>query len=102
MTIETVKIPKPLKAARNKYLVPRGQWRKWGADGRTTFNWLYGLMMMSPDLFNHPKAIKMNPAHWKTVARNTAWLAAYAVREAVRVTRHEAPRKSARSSHPRT
>ena len=69
---------------RNRYRVQRGQWRKWNAKARETFNWLYGLMMDQPSLFNHPKAIKQKPAHWKTVAWNSAWLAADAVRDATR------------------
>lgn len=69
--------------SKNKYRVPKSQWRKWRKRARVTFNWLYGLMMKDPDLFNHPKAIKMNAAHWKTVAWNTAWLAADAVDDAI-------------------
>lgn len=84
MTIENVEIPKPQGVTKNKNRVPRSQWRKWPAKARETFNWLYGLMMDSPDLFNHPKAIKMNPAHWKTVAWNTAWLAADAVSDVLK------------------
>jgi hypothetical protein len=69
---------------RNTYKVPVSQWRKWGERGRVTFNWLYGLMMNDPALFNHPKAVKQKPAHWKTVAWNAAWLAADAVKDAVK------------------
>ena len=83
MTTKNIEVPKPQKVSSNKYKVPASQWNKWGAKGRTTFNWLYKLMMESPDLFNHPKAVKMKPAHWKTVAWNTAWLAADAVCDAV-------------------
>lgn len=79
MTIENIEIPKPVKAAKNKHKVPKSQWKKWGAQGRETFNWLYSLMMDSPDLFNHPEAPKMKPAYWKTVAWNAAWLAAEAI-----------------------
>lgn len=73
----------PVKATpRNVYSVQRSQWRKWDAKAREAFNWLYSLMMDSPELFTHPKAIKQKPAHWKTTAWNTAWLAADAVQEA--------------------
>ena len=69
---------------RNTNRVQASQWRKWNAKARETFNWLYGLMTKSPDLFNHPKATKLKPAHWKTVAWNAAWLAADAVRDATK------------------
>ena len=89
MTIENIAIPVLPKTVTNKNKVPKSEWKKWGAKGRITFNWLYGLMMDSPDLFNHPKAVKMNPLHWKTIAWNTAWLAADAVRDALSVTRRK-------------
>lgn len=66
--------------AANQFKVPKSQWRKWPDQARDTFNWLYDVMMSSPDLFRHPKAIKQNPRHWKTTAWNTAWLAADAVK----------------------
>lgn len=66
---------------KNTNRVPKSQWRKWSPQARETFDWLYGLMMKSPDLFNHPKAVKMKHAHWKTIAWNTAWLAADAVND---------------------
>ncbi len=68
----------------NSYKVPKDQWRKWDDESRDTFNWLYSVMMKQPDLFHHPKAIKQNPRHWKTTAWNSAWLAADAVRDAVK------------------
>lgn len=67
---------------RNAYRVPKSQWRKWNAKARETFNWLYGLMMNSPDLFKHPKAKVPPREHRKTTAWNAAWLAADAVRDA--------------------
>lgn len=79
---------------RNQYRVPQKQWRKWTVKARETFNWLYGLMMDDPNLFNHPKAIKMNPRHWKTVAWNSAWLAADAVKDACAELRKIAARKA--------
>jgi|GEM_PF-6470441 len=68
---------------RNLHRVPGKQWRKWSEKARVAFNWLYSLMMNNPDLFNHPDSIKQKPAHWKTVAWNSAWLCADAVDEAL-------------------
>jgi hypothetical protein len=68
----------------NQFKVPQSQWRKWGDPARNAFNWLYDLMMNQPSLFNHPKALKQEPKHWKTVAWNSAWLAADAVKDAVK------------------
>ena len=84
MTVQNVEVRKPEGNTKNKSRVPKSQWKKWGSDARITFNWLYGLMVNFPDLFNHPKAIKMNQTHWKTVAWNTAWLAADAVHDALK------------------
>lgn len=82
--IEIVETPKSTEAsARNLYRVPKKQWRRWSMKARRAFNHLYGLMMRSPSLFRHPKAIRENAQHWKTTAWNSAWLAADAVDEAL-------------------
>lgn len=74
---------------RNTHRVPKSQWRKWGPKGRETFNYVYSLMMDSPDLFKHPKAIRTKPDWWKTTAWNTAWIAADCVRDALRSDRNQ-------------
>ena len=66
----------------NRAKVPAKKWNKWGFRARSAFNHLYFTMLDSPDLFNHPKAIKQNPLHWKTVCWNSAWLAADEVQRA--------------------
>jgi DNA topoisomerase IB len=56
--------------------VPKKQWSKWSDRARVIFNRCYGFFMGNQDISNHPKAKKLPPAHWKTVAWNAAWIAA--------------------------
>lgn len=62
--------------ARNFYKVPKRKWRKWSDVARGTFNRTYPFVRDSQALFTHPKAEKQKRDHWKTVAWNTAWIAA--------------------------
>lgn len=61
---------------KNRYKVPIKQWRYWGERAQATFCEVYSLMMQRQELFTHPQAIKQKAQHWKTVAWNTAWIAA--------------------------
>lgn len=64
---------------KNLYRVPVKQWRKWSEAARAVFNRVYDFVLSNPDVMNHPKAEKLKPMHWKTVAWNTGWIAADAV-----------------------
>lgn len=69
----------------NEHGVPKKQWAKWDEKARETFNLLYGTMIKSPDIFTHPDARQnLNPEHWQVTAWNVSWLAADAVRDALR------------------
>ena len=64
-------------AVTNRYKVPKKQWTRWNKkEVRLLFNGLYGTMTADPDLFQPPKAIQLEERYWKTVAWNTAWIAA--------------------------
>ncbi|HEY6020280.1 MAG TPA: hypothetical protein VIY48_10360 [Candidatus Paceibacterota bacterium] len=56
--------------------VPKKQWNRWNSQARFVFNETYKFMMKNPDVMNHPKEKQMTPFHWKTVAWNSAWIAA--------------------------
>jgi hypothetical protein len=43
------------------------------------FNEVFASMLRSPDLFAHPRAPRLLPAHWRTTAWNAAWHAAAAL-----------------------
>lgn len=65
----------------NTHKVPAKQWRRWSAQAKAVFNELYALTLANQGIVTHPKAAKMPPEHWATIAWNTAWLAADAVDE---------------------
>jgi len=60
----------------NSNKVPRKQWLRWSEAARYVFNETYQTLVQSQKLFSHPKAKKMEDAHWDTVAWNAAWTAA--------------------------
>lgn len=68
---------------RNLYKVPLKQWRKWSETARTVFNRVYDFAYNNQPLVTHPKAEKVKPTHWKTVAWNVAWIAADAVDDTI-------------------
>ena len=61
---------------RNLYHVPKKQWDKWSEHAQQVFNMIYPNMRNNQWVFVHPKGVKMESAHWKTVAWNAAWTAA--------------------------
>ena len=66
-------------AIRNSFKVPQKQWCKWSGLARSVFNRVYDFAFNSIELLNHPKAPVLTPAWAKTLAWNTAWIAADAV-----------------------
>ena len=60
----------------NKNRVPKAQWKKWSDKAHEMFNDIYEMVYDNQRLITHPKMTQVSPAHWKTVAWNTAWLAA--------------------------
>ncbi len=56
--------------------VPVKQWRKWSLNARGVFNELYACMRDNQRIFLHPAQDKITPRRWKTVAWNSAWMAA--------------------------
>ena len=61
---------------KNVNKVPRKAWGKWSKKARMIFNDCYKFFMENQELMNHPKAGKQKPVFWKTVAWNSAWIAA--------------------------
>lgn len=55
------------------------QWKKWSGTAKEVFSDVYSFVFFNQDVMTHPKAVKITPKHWKTLAWNTAWIAADAV-----------------------
>lgn len=64
---------------RNRYKVPKRQWRKWDERARNVFNTLYATMIADQRIYNAaPNAPALPRAAWRTVAWNAAFVAACA------------------------
>jgi hypothetical protein len=63
--------------------VPKKSWMQWSELARKVFNRVYNFVMDNEDLMKHPKQPVMKPRHWKTIAWNSAWIAADAVDDKV-------------------
>ena len=63
-------------AIKNLYKVPQAQWRKWKDEEKQLFNDVYSYMYDNQELFLHPKQKAIDHLHWKTIAWNSAWIAA--------------------------
>lgn len=61
---------------RNKFRVPKRQWRRWDEREQTAFNELFEVMMKDTRLFLHPDAEVPSKKHWRTTAWNAAWMQA--------------------------
>lgn len=83
------------RAPINANRVPIKQWRKWSPDARAVFNRVYEFVHDNPRLMTHPKMEKVAPAHWKTIAWNSAWIAADAVMDQVPTEVIDIPRRRA-------
>jgi len=66
-------------AAKNVNRVPQSAWRKWSESARASFNVVYAFIHANEAVMTHPAAPVATPAHWKTLAWNSAWIAADAV-----------------------
>jgi hypothetical protein len=60
----------------NKFKVPQKVWRKWNETAQRVFNETYRDVRDHQDVFSHPKAPKHTREQWRTVAWNSAWIAA--------------------------
>jgi hypothetical protein len=70
---------------RNRFRVPVKQWAKWRHGGaQHVFNEVYDVVINNQELMSHPKAATLHADHWRTLAWNTAWIAADAVTGALR------------------
>ncbi len=69
--------------ARNANKVPAKVWCGWSEPARHTFNRAYDFMLNNQTFMLHPKQEAPKPAHWKTTAWNSAWIAAGAVDDAL-------------------
>jgi len=67
------------KATKNIYRVKPKVWRQWSQKAQEVFNRVYDFNMDNQKLVTHPKQEAMKPSYWKTIAWNTAWIAADAV-----------------------
>lgn len=67
----------------NVYKVAKIQWKRWPELAQRVFIEQYAMMMENPNMFLHPKmgrvCDKGTKKMWKTVAWNSAWIAADAV-----------------------
>lgn len=61
---------------KNVNKVPKKQWTKWSKEAKVIFNRCYDFFMNNQMTMNHPKAVQIPAAHWKTVSWNAAWIAA--------------------------
>jgi len=68
---------------KNANRVPKKQWNRWSIGARAIFNRCYDYFMDHQETLNHPKAPKLPPQQWKTVAWNAAWIAADACDESI-------------------
>jgi len=68
---------------RNLNKIPEKQWRKWTVPAKTTFNRVYPWLLGNQTVCLHPRTKPIPPREWKTVAWNTAWVAADACNEAI-------------------
>ncbi len=52
--------------------------KRWSRQGQKIFRKTYSeiLLYVSNDVFAHPAAPKLKKNHWKTIAWNSAWIAA--------------------------
>ena len=62
--------------AKNVYRVPVKQWRQWSAGAHSMFNCVYSYVYDNQPMMTHPAAPQINPAHWKTLSWDVAWIAA--------------------------
>lgn len=67
----------------NRYKVPERQWRRWPEIARVVFNAQFQQMREQRSL-QHPKMATMPKEHWRTIAWNSAWLAADNVRDCLK------------------
>jgi hypothetical protein len=65
----------------NEYKVPAKTWKKWNANQKKSFNYMYGLLMLNKDLFLHSSFDRklMNDDHWHVTAYNVAFMTANVV-----------------------
>ena len=70
-----------MRNMRNRYRVPKKQWKKWNEQEKTMFVDLMDTMIWSPLLFAHPKSPRIEPEYFRTVAWNASWMAAELLRE---------------------
>lgn len=77
--VEVVELQHAEPSNRNRYRVPQSQWRKWSIAARLVFNVIYSTVYDNQQLITHPRTPKIKAFEWKTIAWNSAWLAADAV-----------------------
>ena len=64
--------------------VHRNKWRKWSNLAGQVFNRTYDYILNNQKIMNHPATVDaLKPEEWKTVAWNSAWIAADAVDDAI-------------------
>lgn len=63
----------------NSYKVPKDQWRQWDESAQAVFNETYKSIQDVYGNFLHPLTGNISKEEHKTIAWNSAWLAADAV-----------------------
>lgn len=69
---------------KNIHKVPKKQWRKWDIVGRGVFNEVYETLSLNPGFIRHPKDKPVSARFNYTLAWNTAWIAADAVKSTLK------------------
>jgi len=67
---------------RNRYDVPKKQWKKFGPIGQRVFNEVYSAMVNNQRLFLHLDATPTKREHWRVTCWNAAWTAAFEAKSA--------------------
>lgn len=55
-------------------------WSRWSEDSQEMFVNMYDYILPNQTIFSHPNMIPMPEAEWKTIAWNTAYMAADFIR----------------------
>lgn len=76
MKTETIEYQTLKPTTKNVFKVPKKQWPKWGDAARQTFNTVYDTLLKNQRVVVHPNMPEISKKHWKTIAWNSAWLAA--------------------------
>ncbi|UUZ75506.1 hypothetical protein LP414_27710 [Polaromonas sp. P1(28)-13] len=70
----------------NIHKVTKKQWKKWPDLAQRVFNDTFSSLVNNQSLMTHPKTEWLPEKQWKTIAWNSAWMAASAATIAEKAT----------------